>query len=67
MNGLHNTSIQIFEDYYITQDEFLMVKTEGSGGITYTKTLDRRKVMYILGSDLFIILTDIEENSRISR
>lgn len=65
MDGLHNTSVSIMEDYYTTQNLFRMVKTEASGQIEYSKSLKAKRIWYVTGSDLYVKLTDKEENSHI--
>lgn len=66
LDGLHDTSLKVLETYYTTQDVFHMVK-EGSGtDFTYKKALNYRRLLYVTGSDLFVRLTDREEQSVIS-
>ena len=65
MDGLHDTSVQIVESYYTTQDLFRMVKTQTKSEAIYSKSLKKRRVLYVTGSDLYVKLTDKEENSHI--
>lgn len=65
LDGLHDTSVSIMEDYYTTQDLFRMVKTQTKSEVIYSKSLKKRRVFYITGSDLYVKLTDKEENSHI--
>lgn len=65
LDGLHDTSVQIVESYYTTQDLFRMVKTQTESEVIYSKSLKKRRVFYVTGSDLYVKLTDKEENSHI--
>lgn len=63
MEGTHKTAVEIPDTFFTKQEVFRMIKDEQGN---YRHMTNSYRIIYVLGSDLYVYLKDKEDNTRIA-